>query len=44
MPFDISLLPDSEMRPWAETKETDEKVKQELVKVNLVSFSMCFLV
>lgn len=34
MPFDISLVPDSEMRPWADTKETDEKVDQELRKVN----------
>lgn len=34
MPFDISLLPEKELRPWAECKETDFLVEQELTKVN----------
>ena len=31
---DISLVPDSEMRPWAECKETDAQVEVELSRVN----------
>ena len=34
MPFDISLLPEKELRPWAECKETDDLVEQELRNVN----------
>lgn len=34
MPFDISLLSEQELRPWAETKELDEAVDAELHKIN----------
>lgn len=31
---DVSRIPDSEMRPWADCKELDEAVERELGKVN----------
>ena len=34
MPFDISLVPDKELRPWADCKELDDMVDKELENVN----------